>query len=395
MIRLTACLILASALLSACSSSAVQPTLSPTPRATATAVPTRTSTPRITPTPALPPTISFDYEPAIADEIVDLVKTTVNQAYWFYVGLGCSSDGFNVTITGFESGEASGSGDFVVGWRNSSTDPSVMETRVSHETAHVMCQYAFTSRPSLRWLVEGVANYFAALERITNSGMLSGWRGTIGDHDLGMAEWIGQDFCGVSLRALEGARADRVLPEFGGVGEVAARLLAKTSPGGIQALIDYFVLSASMPYEAAFQQAFGRSQDEFYEQYRIECEDGFPSLPADLATPAVGAGEVRMYGKIVLKDAEHAYTDYLLSFCEARTPECSPGLQIRSDGTFSTSLPPGKYRISVNAVTGGEAIGWYSSDGLVRLNTCADTVPVRQGEEVFLEIDLHFVTCLP
>jgi hypothetical protein len=42
----------------------------------------------------LPETIEFTFDDSIPKVIKDNIKVVVDEAYWFYVGLGCPPDGF-------------------------------------------------------------------------------------------------------------------------------------------------------------------------------------------------------------------------------------------------------------------------------------------------------------
>lgn len=209
----------------------------------------------------------------------------MDQAYWFYTGLGCSPEGFRVEGRDNDTGGEAFVGYAWFGIRNIETETSVVNTGISHELAHVMCQLAFTRKNKMgaidfRWLTEGVPNYFSAMEQITNTGMNSGVKlSSIGDHDRGMADWVAQNFCQIALEKLEPANAHIVYPEgFGAIADVATRLLVKSTPDGIAAIFHYYTLLATTGKEDAFQQAFGLSTVDFYQKYQTECVDGFPTV---------------------------------------------------------------------------------------------------------------------
>jgi len=48
---------------------------------------------------------------------------------------------------------------------------------------------------------------------------------------------------------------------------------------------------------------------------------------------------------------------------------------------------PGEYLISVNPINGGEALGWYSSKGLVQETTCTEKVQIDKNQEIIITID--------
>jgi hypothetical protein len=261
----------------------IPPTFTPPPL-TATATPTATAAP--SPTPTLPDTIEYKFDKSISEEAQTLVLETVNQAYWYYVSIGCSPVPFKAS---FYNGEAGNSdylnGEILVsaGVANIEMDPTKAVHAISHELAHVMCQHAFTQRQNLgsldlRWLTEAVANYFSAMERITNVGSNFGAR-TIHEMETGGLPNHGNGQCTINPAMLEASNAHLVYPDdFNFVGEAATILLVKTTPDGIVAVTNYYkLLSKGNPF-AAFEAAFGRSTKEFYQQYQDECSKGFPAI---------------------------------------------------------------------------------------------------------------------
>jgi len=332
----------------------------------------------------------------------------VQQAYWFYLDLGCSPSSFKAKITKEENGEVIAVDEFVVGWEDLEIDPSIMKQRVAHETAHIMCQLVFTRHYNmgaidLRWLTEGVPNYYAAMEQVTHTGLNSGVPiNNIDEQTQGMAEWISSNFCEVPLKTLEPGNADEILREFSGVGDVATRLLIKINPNDFQGVVKYYTLLSSKPNNVAFQEAFGMSKAEFYEIFKDECDKGFPTLtssfhetPVVIATPVLKDGYVRVKGNVILKDKNQNFSDYIISFCKTTDEQCLPGVLINGDGTFNTTLAPGKYLLTVNLLDSGEAIGWYTSKGLTINGNCAETTQVILGQDTNIEINLHFRSCLP
>ena len=92
-------------------------------------------------------------------------------------------------------------------------------------------------------------------------------------------EWVRQNFCAIRLSDLEPANAHETYPEgYAAVSDVAARLLVKTTPDGIKAIINYYTLLSRIPKEQAFARAFGRNKEEFYKQYQDECDKRFPTV---------------------------------------------------------------------------------------------------------------------
>jgi hypothetical protein len=180
-------------LLSSCSPAMVLPISTTTSIATSTTTSTETSTltpthtpnptltlqPTVTETPTLPDTIKLTFDKSISQEIQKKIRSHVNEAYWYFISLGCSPEGFKAK---FYIGKG-GYSDFVNGGvymedgvSGKGTDLSTTEYgSMSHEIAHVMCQTAFTRRANmgnfdLRWLTEAVAINLSTMERIQNTG---------------------------------------------------------------------------------------------------------------------------------------------------------------------------------------------------------------------------------
>lgn len=412
-------ILIAVCLLVGCSSSPIQPSATPTSTftATPTTIPTRTLTPTLTPIPSatpipeLPQTVQIEFDKVIPENIVDLVKNTVDQAYWYYVNMGCSPDFHRVQIVGHESALTIGTDAVLIGWDDLTTISPNMDVRISHEMAHIMCQIAIKKDPDgtgleLMWLLEGTANYFADEERLISTGKLSGIEGTVINHEIGMGEWVtSSNLCGFSFHSVEKdtGTLGKDFPDYPGVGEVAAILLATTSPDGKQALINYYKFLVDNPGDVAFQKAFGRTKDNFYQQFKDECNQGFPTIAkhsqaltlAPRPVPTLAKGYVRVQGNMVLSDVIQNYSDYYIVFCriDDDNEQCLFGVPINVDGTFITSLIPGKYRMSINPSDGSEAIGWYSKDGLVKDGSCASTIRVYVNQEINITIDLHPISC--
>jgi len=116
-----------------------------------------------------------------------------------------------------------------------------------------------------------------------------------------------------------------------------------------------------------------------------------PTLPpADLSTPEIS---VITTGRVILKDATQKFSDFVIVFCNTEVSICLPGVPIKPNGTFSTMLVTGKYRISMNSTTNGENLGWYTKEGLVADATCAKVITVDVKHEIDITIDLHEKSC--
>lgn len=405
-------IMLLTSLLSSCAPATVEPAMTSTPLPTYTLTPTITLTPTltlapiITLTPGLPDKIKFEIDDRVPEIIVETVRTTVNQAYWYYVDLGCSPDFRRVIVTREENAFTLDIDGIKVGWDNLDEDLSKISTRVSHEMFHVMCQLAIQGDDEtgmdMLWLLEGNANYVVAMERITHTGMLTGVNQTVTGHHVGMAEWISNELCQVSLKDLEQGDERKVSQHFGAVDEVAASLLTSISPDGISSFLHYYEFRPELSNEEAFEKAFGITIEDFYILYDDECRSGFPTIIASnpiqsdltpLPTPSLAAGEARVRGNVILNDTTMAYDDFIIVFCRDNVLECLPGVAINSEGEFSTGLPPGKYRISINATSDGESIGWYTKNGLVPSISCAQVVRIYLNQDAVFTIDLHTASC--
>jgi hypothetical protein len=165
------------------------------------------------------------------------------------------------------------------------SNPHKTTGSISHEIAHTMCQMAFTkSKPGqfgsidLRWLTEALANYFSTWERITNTGSDFGYE-TIAEWETSLAYNGSSKYCGFSLALLERSDSDKIYQDqYYSAGHTATVFLTKTTPGGITALLNYYKFLNKDSASKAFQEAFGRTKEEFYKQYRDECINGFPTI---------------------------------------------------------------------------------------------------------------------
>lgn len=290
-------LVIAAFLLISCASAPIPPTATSSPlpptgtsTLTPTSTPKPTSTPRptVTVTPSLPETIELTFDPFITEETQRKIRIAVDEAYWYYVKLGCSPDGLRAKFYIGDSGGAAGykRGVFFEAGLSKPDKLSSQETSaISHEMVHAMCQLQFTKIDAmgavdLRWLTEGVANYFSTMEQIQNTGMNSGSPfSNIKLQDRVMAENV-HAYCDVPISKLEPANAQDLYPpsKVYAIADVATRLLVKTTPDGISAVIKYYTLLPTDRKYKAFEDAFGRTTDEFYQEYQEECLKGFPSV---------------------------------------------------------------------------------------------------------------------
>jgi hypothetical protein len=325
----------------------------------------------------------------------------VNQAYWFYVSIGCSPNGFRARFYDGEGGYADTDTKGVwieAGIASIGLDPEKITGGISHELAHAMCQIAFTKPKSgqfgaldMRWLTEALANYFSTWERITNTGSDFGYK-TIAEWETSMAYNGSSKYCGFSIALLEASNADKKYKDqYFSAGHTATVLLAKTTPDGIAALLNYYKFLNKEFAAKAFQDAFGRTKEEFYKQYQTECEQGFPTLT--LLPPSEGT--VRLKGNLVFAEGDQAFAKYMITFCNIKNIQCGPSTTFQKDGTFLIDLEAGAYyKASINPAEGGEPIGWYNSKGLVKDNTCAGLIITNENRTITITIDLqHIIPC--
>ena len=83
------------------------------------------------------------------------------------------------------------------------------------------------------------------------------------------------------------------------------------------------------------------------------------------------------------------FSKYKMSFCPSKGGDCLENIPIQSDGTFTQLLPTGSFQISLNRLADGVPTGWYSKDGMVTDQACADSIYV--GENKNVKIDFYVV----
>ncbi|MCE9644612.1 MAG: hypothetical protein K8S20_01330 [Chloroflexi bacterium] len=97
-------------------------------------------------------------------------------------------------------------------------------------------------------------------------------------------------------------------------------------------------------------------------------------------------------GLLVASDSTQKFNDLMVTFCGIQSNQCLPGIPVSSDGTFSTLLTVGKYKISINS-PGAKNLGWYTKNGLVPDAACADIIAVDVKHETALTINLQGLSC--
>jgi len=169
---------------------------------------------------------------------------------------------------------------------------------------------------------------------------------------------------------------------------IAVIQLVSLAPDGelsLRALCENVASGKSV--EQSFTDAFGISKGDFYKSF-AEYQKSY-STPTPTAAPA---GMVAVRGKVILASLTQKFNDYILTFCNSTSPQCLGGVFIAEDGSFTTFLDPGDYKVSVNPLNGGDALGWYSENGLLPDPTCADLIHVTD-HEINITLDFHVTSC--
>jgi hypothetical protein len=273
---------------------------SPTFPPTMTPEPTSTSQPTATAIPDLPDTIDITFDTAISPILQEKIKSQINEAYWFYVGMGCSPDGFHAHFSKGTSGYVDyidSSASIEIGVSGVGTDLTMSEYgAISNELVNAMCELAFAKpQPGqfgsmdLNWLGEPVAINLSAMERIADNGIDWGFR-NYSDREISDLKEVAEKYCGISPAMLEAhdafqTHADVYFP----VSQAAVHFLVETSPGGYEAIWNYYKNLHQESSAKAFLDAFGRTKEDFYQQYQEECGKGFPTILVDTSTP-IGQG---------------------------------------------------------------------------------------------------------
>jgi len=414
--------LLTALLLSSCAT--VTPAIGSVPKATTTltVTPTLTSQPTITLTPTITPTpfpLTYIYQDDVPASARTLQEQSANKAYAYfskYAELGAitiysfsdlelfldeifpafKSDIPPLSKSAFRSFWPATGGtvaqNIVVvntsfyAWQN---DEAICykSSNVAHEMFHIvqsiLMEHALF-RPELdygpEWLKEGSA-------QVMGLHIADGLNGCSYERD-GIDLWSMDSVGGVLLQNVEGGDFS-TKPKFWSVAPLAVDYLIQISPAGEKSMIDYYSeVGAGTRWPQAFLKAFGISKEDFYKKF-AEHQKTY-STPTPTAIPA---GMVAIKGKVVLVSASQKPGDFIVSFCNSKIVQCLPGHILSDDGSFVAYLDPGDYKISVNPLNGGDALGWYTEKGLVPDPSCAEFLQIVNEKEINLVIDFHSASC--
>ncbi len=240
---------------------------------------------------------------------------------------------------------------------------------LAHEFFHVVQLSLSPNLPGPYWLREGSAEYAMAL--FGDGARRMEYRAFRNSVRLRNASWTG---------TLRDAGADSSYPpghEHYFLGFLAAERLVELA--GEEALLEYFrLLPSSTSWREAFQQAFGRTVDEFYEEfepYRAEAIANYRTIQ----------------GRVVRPDGEGRGGVTLLALDEF---ELKGGYgESAPDGSFSIGLTKsGSYRVEVYVVdTTGlcHRSGWYVEGGRLSATAGEATyIAVKGGQATVIDIEL-------
>ena len=240
---------------------------------------------------------------------------------------------------------------------------------LAHEFFHVVQLSLSPSLPGPYWLREGSAEYAMAL--FGDGARRMEYKAFRNSVLLRNASWTG---------TLREAGADGSHPpghEHYFLGFLAAERLVELA--GEEALLEYFSLLSSSPsWREAFQQAFGRTVDEFYEEfepYRAEAIANYRTIRGRV----LGAdGRVRGGVTLLALDEFDLKGGY-----GASAP----------DGSFSIGLTKnGSYRVEIYVVDAGglcHRAGWYMEGGALSSTAREATYVAVEGRQAtVIDIEL-------
>jgi len=223
------------------------------------------------------------------------------------------------------------------------------------------------------WMSEGIAEYIAT-ETAFQYNLVK--KDAIVKFMLQSAEGTENS---VSLQSLESTYS-KFWP--GHIGYLGIDYLVSKSPNGIFSLrIVCEEAGKGVSADRAFKDAFGISKQDFYKEFQQYIGGIYALTPQ----PSIDTG----IGGNVVWDSSYpnkGFDKYILNFCPIKGGNCLGGTSIQPDGTFFQSLSPGYYRISLNFKDGErQLLGWYSSKGMVKENSCSALVQVVDNK--ITEID--------
>ena len=236
---------------------------------------------------------------------------------------------------------------------------------LAHEYLHVLQGNlsGFNRKGTPAWLVEGSANYEAAIY--------------VGDYQtsLGRAVVRGANYDG-ELRDL--ARIGRWDPYFGyTLGAIAAGLLARQA--GANSHIDYWrLLNEHTNWQSAFSSAFGMTASDFYDAFEVHLAELLSDSPAS-----------RVSG-VVLPSGGEALRGIRLLMTERGGRQESWFTETRADGTFDLHVLRGPIDVAIHVREDGtwRHVGWYGEGGLVTDRSQATVIEVGDTDVTGIEIRL-------
>ena len=360
-----------------------------TPTPTATPRPRPTSTPRPTPTPApiplypeivfvgdVPSTTQAAYRAAMDKVVAYFADRYGVQSPEFGLYVGADVEAVRAVygeLTGRNpkalnpGGAVSRIGKtaaiFVLGeFVNSDyAHPAVL----AHEYLHVLQGNlsGFNRKGTPAWLVEGSANYEAAIY--------------VGDYQtsLGRAVVRGANYDG-ELRDL--ARIGRWDPYFGyTLGAIAAGLLARQA--GANSHIDYWrLLNEHTNWQTAFSSAFGMTASDFYDAFEVHLAELLSDSPASRVSGVVlGSGGEALRGiRLLMTERDGRQESWLT--------------ETRADGTFDLHVLRGPIEVAIH-VREDETwrhVGWYGAGGFATDRSQATVIEVGDTDVTGIEIRL-------
>jgi len=239
-------------------------------------------------------------------------------------------------------------------------------------------------QPLGNWLDEGMAQY------VSINSLKHGEYVTEGDYkeliDVALANTSHEN-----LASFEHSSSSK-LDDIAFIAVVKLVALAPTGELSLRSLCTYIASGKSV--DQSFENAFGITKKDFYKSFTdYQRLYATPTPAPTLTLTPIPDGMVLINGKVILSAANQKFSDYVVSFCNSKVVQCSPGNVISDDGSFTAYLESGDYKISVNPMEGGNEPGWYVKNGLVPDPGCAEFLHVGSEKEINVVVDFHSTTC--
>ena len=236
---------------------------------------------------------------------------------------------------------------------------------LAHEYLHVLQGNlsGFNRKGTPAWLVEGSANYEAAIY--------------VGDYQTSLERAVvrGANYDG-ELRDL--ARIGRWAPYFGyTLGAIAAGLLARQA--GANSHIDYWrLLNEHTHWQSAFSSAFGMTASDFYDAFEVHLAELLSDSPASRVSGVVlGSGGEALRGiRLLMTERDGRQESWLT--------------ETRADGTFDLHVLRGPIEVAIHLREDGiwRHVGWYGEGGLMTDRSQATVIEVGDTDVTGIEIRL-------